>query len=76
MGRLLRDIGATALAVGVAILAVLLVAACKKVGDMPAASTATPAVTQPAPAQPVKPAPAPAATVRGIPQNALRSGPN
>jgi len=72
MGRLLRDIGATALAVGVAILAVLLVAACKKVGDMPAASTATPAVTQPAPAQPVKPAPTPAATVRGIPQNALR----
>ena len=72
MGRLLRDIGAAALAVGVAILAVLLVAGCKKVGDTPAASKASPAVIQPESAQPVKPAPAPAATVRGIPQNALR----
>lgn len=66
MRALLRDIGALALVVGLAILASLLVTACKQA----APPQPKPAAVAPAPAKPAAPAALP--TVRGIPQNALR----
>ena len=64
MRALLRDIATVLLLVGLAVLAALLVTACKQ------ATTPQPAAVAPAPAKPAAPAAAP--TVRGIPQNALR----